>query len=556
MRLPPSVIALIESHLVVPSTVAKGAGARQAGLKALAQTLQPQPTTAPTGNGKSGARLSVRAALERYPRTTTIALSVVHRLLADHASEPSTSSRVSYLLRRQRIYERLIRTFTAYPSSEWVPIASLLQRMMDEGTPPNLDTLKIVISAAMRNGMPVLPILQRVIAMDGLPDQMDDHLLLLVVKGLVREGGMKAGALKAMLSDMRSEGTLSDFGSMNEVLVEAYGQEGDMRGILHTISHHRQNQKLPAISGINPMARSTILSLYLQALKQWTTNPALRRKRRGSLFPRILAKDVVDLYGGTDHLPLIWLNAWMNCERISGDTEAAMTIWRMIGDSADRVSYTTYFRLAKHIPTDDAELRSTIRSLLVLSGGRGDKGIAADTIDSAMSASFHHGDLPLCLLLARRLLGDVQRKGVDALRLGDRTIDLLASGIIRSQSRPLNQRPPSSKRSTETSARLPEFITQNEWDDISVQLNIENVSLPLSRPQARLSVEIRGQENTFIKTFLPERKGSKSAYKLRIMARLVEILEETVIQRFMHGRQSREGILKEVMSALHKQVLP
>lgn len=551
MRLSPSLISLIESHLAAP--LARKAVKGE--LKAVAPALRPAARLSPgvVNNGAgatSHSSLSLRAALRKFPRKPSIPLAVAHRLLSDHAAEPSSSSRVSYLLRRQRIYVRIIRTFTSQPATEWVTIASVFQRMMDEGTPPSLDSLKIVLSTAGRNRMPVLPLLRRVVEIDGLPDKMDEHLLVLVIKGLVREGGMKAKPLRELANELSQGGTMEQ-GVLDEIVVEAYGQEGDLRGILDILSNHRAT-RASSINDGQPNKRSLTLSLYLQALKQWSVHPSLRRKRRGSLFPRILAKDMIELYGGTANLPLAWLNAWMNGERMTGDVATAATIWRLIGDSADDVSYSTYFKLAKLMSAEQAALRVTTRSYLT---DRGVGDMTVEAVDSALSAAFHHGDLPLGLLLARRLLNSA-RRGDFKPQATERTVDLIASGIIRSQ-RNISA---SGSRSSVMTSPPPEFITQSEWDLVSFQLALPDVALPLSQPQARLSSRREAQDaddGTLVNTYLPPRVDSRSAHLQKVLSKLVILLEEAVVEQHTRGRlgQGKDEVLRDVMSQLHSQVL-
>lgn len=591
MRLPPSVISLIESHLI-PST---GKQTLKPGFQALAPTLKPNIRSSPTTQDALPTRLlSVKSALTRYPHIPSIAIAAAHRVLAQHAEEPSTSSKVAYLIRRQRLYERLIRTFSNHFESERVTIPSLFARMVDEGVPPNLDTLKIVISAAGRNGVPVLPILRQVLEMDGLPDELDTHLLGLVMKALVREGGMKAVDLEKMIKECSEAGVFRHGERpivMDEVLVEAYGQAGDLRGILDVLTRYRStetNAQSQTPSHNQPSTdtqhRGPILSLYLQALRQWTSIQSIRRKRRGPLFPRVLAKDVIELYGGTDEIPTIWLNAWMNAERMTGDKEAAMTVWRllMIGNSADQVSYSTYFRLSKLLSANTANLRQ-ITHALVHHQHIAIKSISIDTVESALSAAFHHDDLPLALYYARHVIANGLKVG-SVSRLTERTIDVIASGIVRSWRRgglditlglspittnqvykpTLRPRSKSHVVGSDPSAR-PEYIMRDEWDAVSNRLNAAyvDVALPLSRPLGRLHSTdaqqgVRSDDLT-VMTFRPNEGTSNRSQLVRlgnILKGLVGVLEEAIVERNREPGELGGEVLRRVMQDLHREILP
>lgn len=599
MRLPPSVISLIESHLPPgpPSTLGLGKTASGASAAVLApRALRPVPVPATTTSSSSDRTpskpLSVKAALRRFPHIPSIALGAAHRLLTDHASQPGPSNPtggVTYLLRRQRLYERLLRTFLSAPSSalesERATVWSLWQRMRDEQCPPTLDTLKLLLGTASRHGLPVLPIIQSVLLLEphhggGMPEKVDVHLLGLIMKGLVREAGIKPDVLKQLMDDclpptMPGEGEGRPV-MMDELLVEAYGQAGDMRGMIDTLSLVRQRfssresgkakDQAPQ-AGAGDRDEKAVLSLYLQALRQWCSNPALRRKRRGSLFPRILTKDLLDLDlsttaiatpgdSGSRNLPVVWLNGWMNAERISGDTQAAMAIWRLIqhrsaasatapkGDVADSESYTIYFKLAKqHQPEIDFQLRSTVRTALATPAV-----VTTDMLEQGIAAALQHHDLPLALYLARRLASS----DTPALRSRptERTVDLFSSGLIRLYRRTFW---PSTGANTKFGAgKMPEYILADEWDSLSALLSTEgpDVSLPLSRPTARL-IDAQAQEGgDYTATFglsPTQETGSAKAARLRgILQCLTSLLEKAVAPN-----QAR---LKVVMSELHNEL--
>lgn len=615
MSVSSSVRSIIKRHMKPVTSKRVSKSKTTPVFQALATTLQPTTSTSTALNGKREASLSVNGALARYPRIPSIAMAAAHRLLAEQAAEPSSSSQVTYLLHRQRLYERLARIFVSHPSTERVTVPSLFQRMVDEGIPPNLDTLKIVLSTAGRHDIPILHILRNVLDMDGLPDKVDTHLLGLVMKALVREGGMKPDDLERMLEECTTAGILGKEDRpivFDELLVEAYGQAGDMRGMLDVLSRHRYRYR--ARSGTSSKRESPnpepgsrgVLSLYLQAIRQWISNPSIRRKRRGSLFPRILAKDLVELYGGYENLPTPWLNSWMNAERIANDTEAAMTVWQLIGPRADHVSYATYFRLSKQLlSSPTANLRATVSDLVAYQN-RMESG-SIETVEAGLSAAFQHDDLPLALFLARQIVAK-NTKAVIQLKPTERTIDILAAGLVRAWRRgglegtmgqspiigistiiPIStdtrtNGPSGSGRGRGSGRGSPEYIVRDEWDIISTRLGDPSLALPLSRPLARLSTQSQsqsqrasksnidsesnngGNDEITVMTFhpTPSTNGmdSKSKFRSGKLGRgldsLMRVLEEAIVERSMDtgSTGSANEILARTMQDLHREVLP
>lgn len=607
MGLPSSVRSIIGRHVKPEISKRVSKSKSTPVFQALAPTLHPNTTKSNTNPAqkKETASLSVKGALARYPRVPSIAISAAHRLLAEQATEPSSSSRVTYLLHRQRLYERLVRIFAFNPSSERVTVPSLFQRMVDEGVPPNLDTLKIVLSAAGRHDIPILPILRTVLEMDGLPDKVDIHLLGLVMKALVREGGMKPKDLERMLEECTTAGVLDKEDRpivFDELLVESYGQAGDLSGMLNVLSRYRPSPgagTLKSPSSSQELGGRGVISLYLQAIRQWISNPSIRRKRRGSLFPRILAKDLVELYGGYENLPTPWLNMWMNAERLANDTQAAMTVWQLIGarGRADHVSYSTYFRLSKLLLIHKANLRATVADL-VRYQNKMDIG-SIETVEAGLSAAFHHDDLPLALFLARQIMAK-NTKAVTQLKPTERTIDILAAGLVRAWRRgglegTMGQSPiivvpntihtaKDTRRNGPSASGGPEHIVRDEWDFISTRLGDPSLALPLSRPLARLSNQSQtqnasvsnmdsssesingGNGDMTIMTFHPSQSTggmgthskSRSTKLGRALDSLVKVLEEAIVERSGEtgGPGSSNEVLARTMQDLHREILP
>jgi hypothetical protein len=562
MRLPPSVVSLIESHLGLPPTL-KQVAPKETSFKAFATNLQPlvpgrpSPTrTSTTSRNLPRAATSIRRqapkriisdknvlsleeALERYPTKPQIALGAAHRLLNEQQNAPSTSSRIDYIIQRQRICTNIIKAFSTHPESAKVTIASIYQRLVDEDIPPTNEILKIVLGTALRNGTPIMPILRGLIAREGLSEEVDNHLLLLVIKGMAREVNIDPKEeLERVIDDCLSvqrgkgKGKERPIG-FDEILVESYGRKGDLKAMIDLLSRHTKPSQ-----GVS--------SLYLQALTQWIGNPTLRNKRRGSLFPRALAKDLITIYGGAEKLPLEWLNAWMNGERIANNLETALNVWTVIDSSRiipDANTYSVYMRLIKLLSHDDGKyrLRQAVKDILDPASRIE---LNTEILEHALGAAFTHDDLPLVLLLARQLDYSTDQH-LSKISPSARAIDILAAGFIRSQ------------RSAQTTSKPgSNAIIPEEWERITRLINSESgfeVSLPLNTPLAGLVV---GQEeDQYIGQFKPR---SRTHVRASLVLPLIRILEKAVVQQLRGGglRGGDEDILRAVMEDVNAEISP
>jgi hypothetical protein len=575
MRLPPSVVSLIEAHLIPPqiqeipkpSYKAFAANLRPLtpGSISTSRTrnqIRPKPAqtlanTTPALASKSAPKrdplppkyktISLHGALERYAQNPSIALGTAHRLLDDKLSAPSTSSLVTNLIRRQRVFERIIRTCSQHPTTATVTIASIYQRMIEEGVPPNTDILKIVLGTAIKHGTPILPILRQLVGNEGLPEKMDIHLLVLIIRGIAREVVIKPSDLERVIEDcLISAGITERPVEFDEILVESYGRIGDLRGIINLLSKYKY-QVLDTTS--RSRSRSAVLSLHLQALTQWIENPLLRRKRRGSLFPRALAKDLIPIYGGPERMPLEWLNAWMNGERIAGNLRTALNIWQVITSlptGPDRASYSAYMRLIKLLPTIEGCLR--LREVIKHNFSPNSM-TDTNILEHALSAAFTHDDLPLILFLARQLDYSPDQHHPGKMSATARMIDITAAGIVRLQRLPVSANQSRSNGLSPDEWRGITYSVQEESRRIGTELNI---SLPLSTPQAGLVPDQGGGD--YVGRYKP-RSGTQM--RASLVLPLVRLLEQEVLHRYKVAgdRGGDEEVLKKVMMDLHAEIL-
>lgn len=248
-------------------------------------------------------------------------------------------------------------------------------------------------------------------------------------------------------------------------------------------------------------------------------------------------------------MPLEWLNAWMNGERVAGNLETALNVWQVIGSlphGPDSTSYSTYLRLIKLLPA--AEARSRLRSLVK---DLATKNSYKDTniLEHALGAAFTHYDLPLVLFLARRLDYSPDQHHPNKISAMARTIDILAAGIVRLY-RPLIS--PIQNRSN--------GITPDEWRRITISVQEESkrigtelsISLPLSTPHAGLVPDHGGGD--YVGRYRP-RSGTQT--RASLVLPLVRLLEEEVVHRYTVAgeREGDEEIVKRVMMDLHAEIL-
>jgi len=434
--------------------------------------------------------------------------------------------------------------------------------MLEEGVPPNTNTLKLVLGTALKHDVPILPILRQVVEGAGLPEKMDTHLLLLVAKGLVREVGISPKDLEVLVDECLSAAGLGEERPVgfDELMIEAYGRSGNLKGIIGILDQYKTKDK--------GASKGSMLRLYLQAMSQWTSNPLLRRKRHGSLFPRAIARDMIAVYSTPHDLPLSFLNAWMNGERIAGNIEAGFAVWDII-DQPDSFAYNTYFRLLKDSPKSDEQqirLRNAAKSLLASQVKLG-----AEILEHALSAAFRHHDRPLALLLARKIDPSVDRHHRHKVAPNTRLIDTLASGLIRTSRRGgLDRVFPNGPQA---SVPRGEQIKRSEWDMITLAIrneaarqgpssSLDTITLPLSSPGAMLvpSDVIGGNEMEYVGRFKPDH-GSQSQLRAGLVAPLVGLLEKAVVALSAggggsHGRKDHLEALKDVMRDLNEEILP
>jgi hypothetical protein len=437
--------------------------------------------------------------------------------------------------------------------------------MLEEEVPPNTNILKIILGTALKDGLPILPILRQVVEGSGLPEKLDTHLLVLVAKGLVREVGISSKELEILLDEcLKAAGIGKEERPVvfDQLMVEAYGRSGNLKGIISTLDTYkaRQMNLKHRVNGVvennndklkNP---ESTLSLYLEAMAQWAANSPLRRKRHGSLFPRALARDLIAVYGTPHDIPLPFLNAWMNAERIAGNFEAGVAVWELISSKgADTFAYSTYLRLLKAVPAgvQTTELRQTVKAMLESPTVR----ITPEVMEHAISTAFRYRDLPLALLLARKIDPSSTGHHRGKVPPSNRIIDTLASGLIRVWRIGGLEATFGTVDDKRVHGTKGEQIRKSEWEMMTLAVRAESegqlnqVTLPMSSPQASLVDAVAGEEGEIIRRYQP---GQYGKLRPRLVTPLIGLLEKAVEE--LHGGCG-EG-LREIMKKVNDEVLP
>lgn len=177
---------------------------------------------------------------------------------------------------------------------------------------------------------------------------------------------------------------------------------------------------------------------FAATLRQWCT--LLPVDRHSSRVPSQIARELIKLIGD-ERLPVLFLNQWLNAERIAGNHETAMRIWERFDITTnmyqhselprpDRQTWTTYFKLDKS--SDHRCARQTWKALFSTVHPQDITSVLLNSALSALMTSGRAGichDLPaLLFLLSKYDCSTVPEFGPSP---DARTVDIVAAGLIR-----------------------------------------------------------------------------------------------------------------------------
>ncbi|WWD18803.1 hypothetical protein CI109_103258 [Kwoniella shandongensis] len=388
VRLPPSVISTIESHLrpdfhpvlslstilnpvLDPNTTSTS---RRRTRRTTSETSSNGGTS--SAHADSSASYSSNVAGPSQPRvirptSDAIPLSVPHLLRhtapqkhinAAHAylsSDKFDPSSPTSLLRRQVTYSRFISTFLSHPSG--LPaIRTLLSRSLSEGVPISTPTLTNILKSVLDSTSHItdrVAIIQSILPL--LPDRLDLPLLDLLMRNVIRDTEADPAVVEKMIEDCLKLDGCSTAGGGREgwpwqvwdLVLLAHAKRGEFREAINLLAEFKQvvekhiNSHSPSNgeTELSDDQKAAVCRAYTTVLNIWHSQDPNTKASRipggrvGSLVPRQLAKDLIGLLGG-ERPGLGFLNSWMKAERMAENWEAARKVWELIegrGDERD-----------------------------------------------------------------------------------------------------------------------------------------------------------------------------------------------------------------------------
>ncbi|WWC71100.1 uncharacterized protein I206_105053 [Kwoniella pini CBS 10737] len=346
VRLPPSVITQIESHV------------RPTFHPVL--TLSNPETTLPTAS-----RIPIPHS-ESWPKEKRIArplsapvplssgyffrtksknqkshLTSAHDYLSSESLEISNSTSC---IRRQVTYSRLIVGFLDHPNG-LEAIQSLIERSLKENIPISIPTLTSILHSTLRSEdlndrrsivNMVLPI---------LPEKVDIPLLDVLLRVIIRDIHPDPSMIEKMINDCLSlpkeqKDNINDVqkgkskGKENwpleiwDLLFTSYYQIGDLKGSLELLEEYKQVFHNLNLVLIGEKDQRAISKVYTTIMNTWRRSKQINKEE--SNFPKNLAKDLVEILGKEIKPSLGFLNSWMKAEIKTGNKNNFKKVWELI----------------------------------------------------------------------------------------------------------------------------------------------------------------------------------------------------------------------------------
>ncbi|WWD05221.1 hypothetical protein V865_003294 [Kwoniella europaea PYCC6329] len=361
VRLPPSVISQIESHLR-PEFQPVFA------LSSILQHQQPQRSPQPRSSAhesKSPSRsftggYGLQPFSESQPtslspsylfRTSpTSHLSTAHQHLSSQPFNPASSTS---LLSRQVTYSKLISAFVDHPKG-LEAIISLVDRSLSETVPISIPTLTSILKCSLstEDVTSRISVINKVLPI--LPERLDIPLLDVLLRAVIRDINPEVGVIEKMINDCLSlefsQGTDTGIGKLEkdrwpleiwDLPFTSHFQRSDTKQSLELLAEFRQIvlQKLsstPSSSSsiittaemLDEKDRMAICKVYTTVLNTWRRSNEIYKIQ--STFPKNLAMDLTNLMGEGYKPSMGFLNSWMKAERQTGDMNASRRVWDLI----------------------------------------------------------------------------------------------------------------------------------------------------------------------------------------------------------------------------------
>ena len=512
------------------------------------------PSTASTGSSSAATRpssLSIRRSLAAPCLTPKGAAKLYLQAcqLLD-ARNPETKA---------RLYHRLIHAFARAPNGS-PQVSKLFTRQLEEGVPILNETVQVVLDLMKATGQPLLPMIRDVLPR--LPEDFDSHLLTTFIRAMIHEAGASAQEVEETIRAcyaLKGQREEEWPWVMWDLMVEAYGAKGDFRGAMGILKRFKATVglqialKAEQVDGTGASKiwaqdwRELASKPYISVLHLWATSKH-RRSHRGSAIPNALANDLASMLGGVEKMPLGFLNAWMNAERMTGNLRRARDIWAIIESpptpmlprrrrSPDEHSWITYFKLLKTSCSTPTQLQEALTQLL---SQRPAVPISARLVESILSAVAATGDLSLLM----SVISLAEKKSA----FSRRCVDIVCAALVR-------------KWRTASLAKL--FGTRKraiaegpiqawEWDAVGKEMmhtlareafgkGLEDIRLPLGTPIAALvNAELpsgdTSQTMVVTRGFDITNRDDLALKLLPVVLRLVERVAQ--VERNLRGAQS------------------
>ncbi|WWC62952.1 uncharacterized protein I303_105550 [Kwoniella dejecticola CBS 10117] len=387
VRLPPSVISQIESHLCQdfhpiftlsnglkaphPYPLAHGTSAR----------IQNSDTAVVSSSSKAKRRLrpvsdpipiSAGYLLRKSISTTNPDAPRSHLASAHHllTSEKYIRSSVSSCLKRQTTYSRLIHGFLDHPHG-LKAIRTLIERSLKEKIPISIPTLTSVLHSTLRSDdiHDRISIINTILPV--LPEQVDVPLLDVLLRVIIRDINPEPSVIEKMISEClsisdqkRTNEGLSGQGILRgkedwplevwDLMFTSYYQRGDIKGSLILLDEYKQsiddtlklfstcpdrsistNGDVELSQADGTATAASVSKVYTTIMNTWRRTSQVSKK--GSKLPRNLAQDLITTLGEEHRPSLGFLNSWMKAENLAGDNKAAKSIWELINNYPDEV---------------------------------------------------------------------------------------------------------------------------------------------------------------------------------------------------------------------------
>ncbi|OCF75485.1 hypothetical protein I204_04341 [Kwoniella mangroviensis CBS 8886] len=543
VRLPPSVISQIESHIrpELPPVFTLSSilqqqrypqafpqppsGARKSKKPYTLATgdygLLPCPESQPTSFSPS----------YLFRTSSTSHLATAHQHLSSQAFDPSSPQS---LLNRQVTYSKLISAFVDHPKG-LEAIVSLVDRSLNEKVPVSISTLTSILKCSISSEdiTSRTSIINKILPI--LPEKLDIPLLDVLLRAVMKDINPEIGVVEQMISDCLSLecSDNTSTGKMGkeqwpleiwDLLFTSHSQRSDIKQSMNLLERFRQivlrkidtspcSSTVLISEVLDEKDRHAICKVYTTVLNTWRRSNDIYKIQ--STFPRNLAMDLVDLIG-EGHKPSVgFLNSWMKAERQTGDINASRRVWNLIESKVledelpNNDSWIALFQLystpgksssVKSIPP----IRTSIKRLLnQVKQYPKVTLINALTINTILKSTLS-SDLPLSLYVLRQM----RKWGITP---GRKTIDLVSAEMMKIILRlPLSDQVKLGIRhsmirndsSSMRSKRMRMGLKLHEWDlitetvhDIRIRENPtgmeigtdkEMIWLPLSMPIGRI----------------------------------------------------------------------